>query len=217
MEINMVSSKKTKRSVQVKIILSVVFWFFTLILIAVIISFSRQLSNLQSQKSHILTQIDNTLSILNDGELLQQSNYKYLEDTFKKDIGQKYLYDLEKSYWKYTLEINGQEVTDGPITVNAGTVTITLREIEKERVLPDRLHMRGSITGFDANDHYYKHIITSSLGKEVTEQNLNQDTLEKYSTFTFKASSGEILRFNITEILAERLNLESKYITIKVK
>ncbi|MBE6903707.1 MAG: hypothetical protein E7480_03770 [Ruminococcaceae bacterium] len=208
--------KKAQRFLQVKIILSAIFWFLSLVLIAVIISFGRQLSSLQSQKDYILKEIQNSISILDNVDLLKQSNDKYTEDTLKNEIATEDVVELEKSYWSYALEINGQPVTSNSVSVKPGTVTITVRETEKERVLPMQMHMMGSVTGFDNNDHYYKHVVTSSLGKEVSSQNFNQDALDRYSTFTFTVNSGESLKFNVSEILAERLNLNSKYITINV-
>lgn len=194
----------------------VFFLFVNLILLAYILSVGQKFNIVNKERNYLLEQISLSKDTLNNVDKLKISNEKFAEETIKEQVEAKKVFEMEKSYWNYSLTINGTPVTSSEVTVPAGKLTLLLKENEKERVLPLSMHNMGSITGGDPEDYYYNHVIFADKSA-VTVTHVGDSTLNRSATYEFTATSGQEISITLTEILAERLKLPSKYLKLKVR
>lgn len=192
------------------------FLFMNFALMAFVLSVSQKFNTVNKEKTYLLEQIDLSREILGNIDKMVITNEQFAEKTIKEQVEAKEVFQMEKSFWSYEISVNGSKVTANEISVNAGKVTIMLKENEKERVLPLTMHNMGSITGGDKRDNYYDHVMFQDKSK-ININHTGDNTLNRTATYELNIGSGQEVKVSLTEILAERLGLLNKVITIKAR
>ena len=190
------------------------FIFSNILLLTFIISVSQKFRIVNTERDYLAKQISISKDTLGNIDKLVLNNEIFAEKTLKSEVEAKDLFSLEKSFWSYNLVLNGYKVTSNEISVKPGKVTLVFTENEKQRVLPLSMHVIGSITYGDEKDNYYDHVIFKDKSL-ITISHVGDDTLNRTTTYEFNINSGEQFTVTLTEILAERLGLSSKYIVLK--
>lgn len=151
-----------------------------------------------------------------EGVTQNEQNEYYLSiiENLIRDYSEEEMLQFVKSQIVYELTVNDEKVPkNGEMTVSAGEVQILLAEMRggASDFLSDEWIEKGTVSG-----DYIEHIQgfdTTDWTLDGTDGTVN--TSRGYKRSDVKA--GEIITFNITDELMERLNLETNTIRIEVK
>ena len=142
---------------------------------------------------------------------------KYYSEKLQKFMDADDLMFLSQRQWNYAFTMNGVGVGEKTIYTEEKNLKFVLAELRNvEKILPQDILIKGSVTGGDPNDKLKDQISISSLAKyNKYEETEEQGTRICYEFKDIK--SGTIITLKISEALKYRLNLQDNVIEIVVR
>lgn len=135
---------------------------------------------------------------------------KYYSDKLKKIIDEEALVFLAQQQWNYILTINGKTFNNRTIYTEDKNIKIVLAEFSnKEKILPEDILIKGTLTGGDPNDNIDSYLDIMSLVDYNKYEEKEKDA--KRICYEFKnIPKGTIITIKISEILKNRLKFKEK-------
>jgi hypothetical protein len=194
-------------------VITVVFTLAIIICSGIIIYSSRLLSIENDQFKLNTEELNKDVEIYDKG--LEKSSDEYSEKALKEILPVSQINAMAKTFWSYELDVNGIKVETNDISVK-NPVKISLKQIEKERVLPLNLHNKGAVTAGDPADRFYEHIILPTVNYSLTPplSNVNPSVATVDVT---GVKAGDKFVLSVTPILKERLPFPKTDVNITVK
>lgn len=194
-------------------VITVVFTLAIIICSGIII-FSTRLLSIKSDENKLYSaELSKDVEIYDNG--LEKSNDEYSEKALKEILPASQINALAKSFWSYELDVNGTKIDSNDISAK-NPLKISIKQIERERVLPLNLHNKGSVTSGDTADRFYEHIILPTVNYKLTTPLSNVNP----SIATFDVTDtkvGDKFVLSVTPILKERLPFAKTDVNITVK
>lgn len=145
---------------------------------------------------------------------IEQSNEDYAVRMLTKYLTNEQIVVIAKKYWQYELSVNGQPVKTSDITVKSDTITISLKQISKKRLLPMALHIKGSATGGDKNDKFYSHIILDQQYGYEPFESTDETGAVTFNIRYRNLHPGYTIMFRLSDSLNESLGLSSNTVRV---
>ncbi len=142
---------------------------------------------------------------------------KYYSERLQKFMDQDDLMFLSQRQWNYAFTMNGVGIGESTIYTEEKNLKFVLAEFQNiEKILPQDILKKGSVTGGDPNDSLEAQVNISSLAKyNKYDENQEQGTRICYE---FKdLQPGTIITLKLSEALKYRLNLKENVIEIIVR
>ena len=142
---------------------------------------------------------------------------KYYSERLQKFMDQDDLMFLSQRQWNYAFTMNGVGIGESTIYTEEKNLKFVLAEFQNiEKILPQDILKKSSVTGGDPNDSLEAQVNISSLAKyNKYDENQEQGTRICYE---FKdLQPGTIITLKLSEALKYRLNLKENVIEIIVR
>lgn len=214
------SSKKEAKFNDFKVspiwaVVTIVFTLAILINSGIIIYYSRLFTIQSEQNKYLKEDLKIKEKIYSSGLVVSNDDYA---DSFLRGVLSDYqLRTLSKTFWSYEFYVNDKKIITSDIIVSKDSAVFTLKQIEKERILPINLHILGSLTAGDKADRFYEHPMFNSNSNYITTPPLAGNN-PAIATYEFKeAKAGDTITITLTPPLQERLGLTEPQIRVKVK
>ena len=179
-----------------------------------IMIYSSRLLSIENDNNKLKTaELNKDIDIYDNG--LEKSNDEYSEKVLKEILPASQINALAKTFWSYELDINGVKIDSNDVSAK-NPIKISIKQIEKERVLPLNLHNKGSVTAGDTADRFYEHILLPSVNYTATPPLSNANP--SVATFDVTGTkSGDKFVLSVTPILKERLPFAKTDINVTIK
>lgn len=185
-----------------------------IIVSGIIIINTRMLIIEKDKKSYLTQELEKDKQTLAYG--LEQANDVFSEQMLKELLPEQEIIKIAKTFWEYDLYIGGNPITSNDITVKPGNTMISIKQTEKERVLPINLHNKGSVTGGDLSDKFYDHLMFTAMVDFTMNSPLAKANPAVADYYLKNLKKGTVIDLNLSQPLKERLNLLKPNITITV-
>lgn len=152
----------------------------------------------------------------NDKEL-EKIFDKYYSDKLKRIMDKDDIMFLAQRQWNYALTMNGKDIVQNTIYSEDKNIKIVLAEFQNsEKILPEDILLKGSVTGGDPNDSLASQLdIITLRDYKVNEE--EQENGKRISYEFNNISSGTMITLKLSEMLMNRLNLKDNKLEIIVR
>lgn len=143
-------------------------------------------------------------------ENLNKKFEQFYADKLRSFIDEKDLVMLAQKQWNYVLTVNGEPVTGSVYNTSSRNIKIVLAENENsDKILPEEILLKGTVTGGDSNDSLEEHfLVKSSVKFEMKKESYKSGNGICYEFKDIKEPT--IITIYLSGPLKYRLGLEDK-------